>query len=181
MEEEFQSWFLNGGGILHSSVEIASDSTGSFLRTRHGQNLSPGSYIVSCPHTLTLSWLNVIHGSESFLNCFDMQSASRLINETVLTRFFLMKQYALKERSFWWPYIQSLPQPNFLNHLNMPFWYDAEDLIWIRGTNIEYAMREKEQLWRREFEEGARLLALEGFDENQNWSWFVLNRCQDYC
>ena len=173
MEESFQSWFLHSGGTLHPSVEIASDSTGSFLRTRNGQNLPPGSCVVSCPHTLTLSWLNVIHSSESFLNDFDLRTASHMINETVLTRFFLMKQYVLKEKSFWWSYIQSLPQPDLEKHLNLPFWYDAEDLIWIRGTNLEYAMREKEQIWRREFEEGARLLALEGIDGNQNWSWFV--------
>ena len=174
MENDFQSWFLSNGGTIHPSVEIASNATGSFLRARQGNELSPGSCVISCPHTLTVSWLNVMDDCEFLTKGFDMRSTSPLTNETVLARFFLMKQYGLKKRSFWWPYIESLPQPDVGRHLNMPFWYDAEDLVWIRGTNLEYAMEEKEKLWRQEFDEGAKFPALNGSEPDPNWSWLVL-------
>lgn len=172
-KDELESWFLQGGGTLHASAEIALDSTGLFVRACQGQDILPGSCIVSCPHELTLSWLNAIEGSDPFVDSFNLSSASRFLNKTVITRFFLIKQFQLHEKSYWWPYIHSLPQPDSSDRLSTPMWYEVDDIVWIRGTNLEYAMKMKEQLWRQEYEEALSLLRIGSSNARELYSWFV--------
>lgn len=169
--DELYAWLLASGGYFHPAVEIASDSTGSYLRARSGQNIASESLVISCPHSLILSWQQVKHGPGNFLGFFDLQHASPLINETVIIRFFLIRQYVLREKSQWWPYIRSLPQPDAEDHLHTPLWYESKELVWIQGTNLELGAKTRERIWRQEYEEGMRLL-LPAVDEPANlWSW----------
>lgn len=165
------AWFVTGGGIIHPDVEMAYDSTGSYLRARSEHDIAAESSVISCPHNLIISWPQVVHGPDQFLRRFDWQRASRLINEAVIIRFFLIRQYALKENSPWWPYIRSLPQPDAGDHLDTPLWYGNEDLVWIRGTNLEFGATTKETLWRQEYEEGMKLLIPPADELVELWSW----------
>jgi hypothetical protein len=172
---EFCNWFVAGGGIIHPNVEIASDSTGSYLRALSGHDIAAECPIISCPHNLIISWPQVVHDPDLFLDRFDIRRASHLIDEAVIIRFFLIREYALKEKSQWWPYIRMLPQPDSANQLDTPLWYGSKELIWIRGTNLEFGANIKEKMWRQEYEEGMGLLnpAADGSAEQPPWSWSV--------
>lgn len=173
MEEDFKSWFLSHGGVLHPDIDIGSDSDGFFIRTRDEQDLLPGARVVSCPHSLIISWLKAVQ--DPFLGQLDLQSASRLINQLVITRIFLMEQFQLREQSLWWPYIRMLPQPDAAHTFNTPLWYGPEDLAWIRGTNLEFGAQKMESMWRQEYEEATSLFRSRGSEQVDIWSWFVFD------
>ena len=161
--EDFESWFLINGGYLHPSVEIASGDEGNIVRVKQDHTLSPGSMVVSCPHELTISWPGI--------NQYHFPHVHTTFTPHIATRLFLMKQYLLKEQSPWWPYINSLPRS-----FSTPLWYDEDDLIWLRGTNLGKATEIREEAWRQEYENALQLLFADGFrPEKMNlWTWFVI-------
>ena len=158
-----RAWFLHHGGVLHEVLELARGSQGYHLRSKTESNLAVNSMIISCPHKLTISWLNA---KESLPENF--------IGSTVpyvATRFFLIQQRLLCDKSFWWPYIQALPEPN-RDCLHTPMWYNQNDMLWVKGTNLEAAVLHRSQKWRQEYEENIRLLDLSE-SQRKEWSWFV--------
>ena len=163
--QDFESWFLTNGGYLHPSVEIAvDDHTGSFLRVKQNHILSPDSIVVSCPHHLTISW--------PIINQLHLPDVHSAFTPHVATRLFLIKQRLLKTESLWWPYINSLPLS-----FRTPLWYDDNDLIWLRGTNLCNAKKIREDAWRREFENAMQSLFSSESDSQQKnlWTWFVID------
>lgn len=137
-------------------------SHGSYLAVRAGLDLSPGSCIVSCPKVLTLSYLNAL--SSDFSDDQNLAFPTKFtknVDPHVVVRFFLMEQYLLEKESFWWPYIDLLPSPDNPESLNTPMWYSEGDALWIRGTNLEQAVQDRERGWRAEYEDGLRQLLLE--------------------
>ena len=173
MEEDmFEAWFLAHGGYINPNIEIAEDRiTGRYMRVVDGEDLGAGSLIVSCPHELTISWLNVIKGSETFLSQFDLREGYHAINPVVIVRFFVMNEYLKAEKSFWWAYIRSIPQPTEAQLLGTPLYYDDEDWVWLRGTNLEHAANKTERMWRKEYDEVMQsLIRIDGSLAN-SWSW----------
>ena len=163
--EDFESWFLTNGGYLHPSVEIASDaSDGNFVRVKQNHILSAGSIIVSCPHHLTISW--------PVINQLHFPDVHSTFTPHVATRLFLVKQRLLKAQSPWWPYINSLPFS-----FSTPLWYDENDLIWLRGTNLGNAKKIREEAWRQEYQNAMQSLFTRGSDSQQQhlWTWFVID------
>ena len=156
-------WFEAHGGIFGEQIEITSGSSlGYYLIVKEGQNLVPGSCIVSCPKVLTLSYLNALSSefSEGQSLAFPLNFTMN-VDPHVVVRFFLMEQYLLKTESFWWPYIQLLPSPQRPESLSTPMWYSEEDVVWIRGTNLQQAVQDRERSWRAEYKDGLRRLLLE--------------------
>ena len=156
-------WFKAHGGTFGEQIEITSGSSlGYYLIVKEGQNLAPGSCIVSCPKVLTLSYLNALSSqfSEGQSLAFPFNFTMN-VDPHVVVRFFLMEQYLLKTESFWWPYIQILPSPQPPESLNTPMWYSEEDVVWIRGTNLQQAVQDRERSWRAEYKDGLRRLLLE--------------------
>ena len=172
MEDDFEQWFLANGGYIHPNVEIASDPVaGRYLRVVDGQSLEADSLIVSCPHELTISWLNVVKGSETFLGQFALGEAYDTVNQVVVVRFFLINEYLKRRESFWWPYIRSLLQPTEAESLGTPMYYEENDWAWIRGTNLECAARKTESMWHLEYDEAMQsLVPMDGSHANK-WSW----------
>lgn len=163
--EDFESWFLTNGGYLHPSVEIAADDhNGSFLRVKQNQILSPGSIVVSCPHHLTISW--------PIINQLHLPSVQSTFTPHVASRLFLIKQRLLQAQSPWRPYINSLPRS-----FSTPLWYDENDLIWLRGTNLGKAKEIREDAWRQEYQNAMQSLFSSGSDSQQKhlWTWFVID------
>ena len=160
---DFESWFLANGGYLHPSVEIASGDEGNIIRVKQDHTLLPGSMIVSCPHELTISWPGV--------NKCHFPHVHSTFTPHIATRLFLMKQYLLREHSPWWPYINSLPRS-----FSTPLWYDDDDLIWLRGTNLGKAKEIREEAWRQEYENAMQLLFADGsgLERMTPWTWFVI-------
>ena len=169
--DEWSAWFVAGGGMIHPAVEVASDMTGSYLRARSGHDIAAESSVISCPHSLIISWHQVCQGPESFLSHFDLQRASHLVSPAVIIRFFLIRQYVLKEKSRWWPYIRSLPHPDAGDHMDTPLWYGSRESVWIQGTNLEFGAQTQEELWRKEYQEGIGLLVPPADEPAYLWSW----------
>ena len=161
--EDLESWLLVNGGYLHPSVEIGSVDDGQCVRVKHGHVLLPGSTVVSCPHELTISWPGV--------NQYHFPHVQSSFTPHIATRLFLMKQLLLREQSSWWPYINSLPRS-----FSTPLWYDDNDLLWLRGTNLGNAKEVREEAWRQEYENTMRLLFTDGSSSEQKhlWTWFVV-------
>ena len=149
-------WFTGNGGIVHPDVNItSSELNGYCLRVREDANLPPGSHVVDCPHNLTISVMDLDWAKDPWPEDFKLQWSH---SPKVLTRFFLMEQFLKKEESFWWPYIQMLPQPHQLNLLNTPMWYEESDCVWIKGTNLEGSRTSRQVAWRQEHGEAIALL-----------------------
>jgi hypothetical protein len=167
-DEDFESWFRSNGGYLHPSVELTSGlAEGNGMRVKEGQDLLSGSMIVSCPHDLTLSWASA--------RKYHFPTIHSTLLSHVASRLFVMKQYLLREHSPWWPYIKSLPQPADKDALRTPMYYDAEDLVWIRGTNLEHARKVCGDTWYKEYTDALpHLFGKRDRDEERKlWTWLV--------
>ena len=166
--DNFELWFLSNGGYINPAIEITSStSDGTFLRVDGDEGLLPGAEIISCPHELTISWPSI--------RKYHLENVSSTMKPHVATRLFLMKQYILRERSLWWPYIKSIPQPYQNDAFNTLLYYDASDMAWIRGTNLEYARQVREDAWRKEYDDAMQETFRNKFtsEDGQVWTWFV--------
>ena len=161
---DFESWFLHNGGYLHPSVEIASDDVdGNFARVKQDHVLLPGSIVVSCPHQLIISWPSICQ--------HHFPHSHSPFTPHIAVRLFLMKQRLLQVQSRSWPYINSLPHT-----FSTPLWYDENDLVWLRGTNLGSAKEIREEAWRQEYENAMQLLFPDSFksEDKHLWTWFVI-------
>ncbi|KAL8711254.1 MAG: hypothetical protein Q9225_007157 [Loekoesia sp. 1 TL-2023] len=162
--EVFRQWFLDGGGRLGEHVELRKDSNhNAHLRVAEGYGLKPGSCIVSCPHALTLSDFNARDAMNSPLNdiCFAAFEDANAVSSVSLLRFFLIEQLHLGTMSFWWPYIDILPDPFSEYSFDTPLYYSEDDLKWIHGTSLEHSTRKIEGLWRDDYAQGLQALRQE--------------------
>lgn len=187
------SWARGHGACIHEQVEAYDDPKyGIALRVRSAQgsghlgsnvhgsspekrSLPPKSRIVSCPFTLSISYMNA-------LNTFhDLQGHSlqfpALFIETlephVIGHFFLVQQYLNVEISHWGPYIRSLPQPEEAGKLGTPLYFTQSDMAWIKGTNLELAREQRERTWKSDWE-GARQILDTSFGWEKwkgKWTW----------
>ncbi len=176
-------WATSHGASLHDSVEIYDDAiTGYSFRVRPSSttSLAPWERVVSLPTSISLSYLNVL----SPLNQQQQQQAvdgngglpSEVIASTpphVLGRLFLAKQYLAGRQSFWWPYIQALPQPDIQGEggggedwILPPFW-PADDAELLEGTNVEIGLEKIRRDVRDEYSRASELLAVYGRDETE--------------
>jgi hypothetical protein len=144
------------------------------MRVSDTEVLAADSLIVSCPHELTISWMNVISGSKAFLDQFDLGNVDPAVNQVVIVRFFVMNEYLKQRDSFWWPYIRSLPQPSEIHLLGTPLWYSDCDRKWIRGTGLEKSASRTEQMWRQEYESAMHSLHPMARSSISEWSWCVV-------
>lgn len=176
MEDDFKRWFQSHGGKFDANVDIDSSSDGFYLRVSNEKDLSPKTLVVSCPHSLTISWLSVV--KDSFFGRLDLNSVERQsLQQSVFTRFFLVKQFLLQRESLWWPYIRLLPQPASVGgNFNTPPWYDSEDLPWIRGTNLEFGTKKLEESWRQGYDTAMKLFASRDSKQAETWTWFVYSQ-----
>ena len=144
------SWFSTNGGFLHQNVEVASGSVdGYHLLVKNGCSVSSRDCILSCPRELTFSIFNLREKIYPWLDQLKLKWHDAL---EVPTRFFLMEQYLIKEGSFWWPYIQTIPQPNNEKGLQTPLYYEQDDLAWIHGTNLDGGRNHRTLIWREQYE-----------------------------
>ncbi|PKS13058.1 hypothetical protein jhhlp_000399 [Lomentospora prolificans] len=171
--DALRSWAGSHGAQLHPNIEIAQDPvTGAGFQVKAnppGLQVNGGDTVVTCPMSITLSYLNALpNPPPGFRQESDeSQFPSHFLKGApphVIGRFFLIKQYLLGKDSFWWPYIQALPQPDQQSSwLIPPFWPD-EDVAYLHGTNLEISIREIRSTLQDEYEKAKRLL--EGW---KNW------------
>lgn len=126
------------------------------------QDLPPGSNIVTCPYQISLSYLNAIaapgflrHSKPFPQNFLDTLSQD---DPNIIGYFFLIQQYVLKDKSFWWPYIRLLPQPSEPEKLGIPIWWSEEDRRFLEGTNAEPPIKTRKVMWVNEWKRAIAIL-----------------------
>lgn len=166
------SWARERGARLHPSVEVYSDpETGYSMRWRarhecdefHHESLDVETEVVTCPTSLTISYINALVGPIEMTGSLTRQPSfpASFIDATppfVVGRFFLMQQYLGDKQSPWFPYIQSLPQPENVDAWILPAFWPEEDAAKLEATNAAQAAREMRDRVRAEFRKARKLL-----------------------
>lgn len=164
--EVLVDWAAKHGAQLHPSVEVYQDpTTGLSFRVKPDAeaNLEPYELIVSLPTSLTLSYLSALSddGPRPFPKALIEHAPPH-----VTGRLFLIKEYLKGEESFWWPYIQALPQPHNRGAWTLPpFWPDHEAEL-LDGTNVEVGIEKIKGDVRREIKDTMQLLFVHGTDKD---------------
>lgn len=173
MAEELEEWFATNGGVIHATIS-RNHADGLHLRYSYNHTKhAPEDPVVSCPHALSLSILDLDCAGDRWPEEFVLHHKDA---PEVLTRFFLIDQYLEGRDSFWWPYLSMLPQPTEPHPFHTPLWYGEEDCAWIAGTNLEAARTGRIVAWQREFDEGLELLkgsSRVGSSLTCLYSWYV--------
>lgn len=155
------SWATANGAQLHPSVEVYEDAqTGLSFRVKPDASspTKPFESIVSLPVSLPLSFLNAQPGRDDDKSVFPTSFLDQTPPHAV-NRFFLVKQYLLGQESFWWPYIQALPQPSQLESWASPPFWPSDDAELLEGTNVEVGVDKIRSDVKLEFKAGLKLLA----------------------
>ena len=170
MIEDLLHWANRQGTTLHPSVEIYEDPTTGFS-FRAVENISIETKLVSCPYGVSLSYLNALdvfpfarHSSEAFPQIF--LDTLEPEHPNIIGHFFLMQQYLLGEKSFWWTYMRLLPQPD--KPSNIPALWSEEDQKYLNGTNVEPAIRNRISLWEDDWLKAISLLS--GFPNAEKYT-----------
>ena len=165
--ECFRKWFSANGGFLNSSAQIMEVEEGRhYVRVGPGYEVGENETLISCPNDLSFNFATCCKRDASkSVSKIDMRS----LQQNIAVRLALMEQYLLGQESFWWPYISILPQPfHKSTHLgnsakdavchmpsqsfHTPLYFNDEDLLWLIGTNLGGAVRERGKAWEEEFE-----------------------------
>lgn len=160
------AWGEQNGATLNPNAEVyVSPTFGLSLRVKESTpengtaSLSPHSTIVSTPYTTSLSYMNA-HDAFPSLSARSPRFPQKFLNEVpakVIGCYFLMQQYLLGDKSFWAPYICSLPQPDESEKLATPLYWNDEARAWLNGTNLLMAVRQREDMWREELDHAAKV------------------------
>ncbi|VUC24848.1 unnamed protein product [Clonostachys rosea] len=148
-------WASSHGAVLNNHVEVHNDPvTGFSFRVKDGHVLPAWETVVSLPTSLSLSYLNAVSQG-----CFHPELVSKTPPH-VVGRLFLVKEYLRGKDSFWWPYIQALPQPDDKASWALaPFWPKDEAEL-LEGTNVEVGLEKIRRDVKREYEDITNLLRL---------------------
>lgn len=140
---------------MNSHLEVHDDPvTGFSFRVKDGHVLPAWETVVSLPTSLSLSYLNAVSQG-----CFHPELVSKTPPH-VVGRLFLVREYLRGKDSFWWPYIQALPQPGDKTSWALaPFWpLDEAELL--EGTNVEVGLEKIRRDVKREYQDVTALLKL---------------------
>ncbi|RDA89711.1 hypothetical protein CP533_2521 [Ophiocordyceps camponoti-saundersi (nom. inval.)] len=133
--ERLTAWATDQGASIHPSVQIhRTPSTGLQLRVKPTSDCgpAPSEAILRVPTSLTLSYLDALSPSSSF-----PASLLARLPPHVVGRLFLVRQFLLGSSSFWWPYIQALPQPGEQDQSwRLPPFWPWEHVELLEGTNV---------------------------------------------
>lgn len=172
MAEKLVFWASSLGTQLHPDVEIYDDPvTGLSFRAR--KEIPSQTKLVNCSYRVTISYLNAVNTPGFFRHgeAFPEQFLDSLSpgDPNIIGHFFLMQQYLLNRKSFWWPYIQLLPQPD--KPSSIPALWPAEDQRYLDGTNAEPAIKKRTTLWRDEW--GKATALLQGFENHEQYTYHL--------
>ncbi|CZR58153.1 uncharacterized protein PAC_08044 [Phialocephala subalpina] len=155
---ELIQWGLWNGIQLHNRVGIYEDPAMG-LSFRALGTIPPETQLAVSPPTTALSYLNAV-GALDFKNYDSPQFPPEFIGGLndkypyIIGNFFLMQQFLMREKSHWWQYIQTLPQPDQPERLATPLWWSDEDLQFLAGTNAELYVERKHKSWTFDYNRG---------------------------
>lgn len=191
-EERFSalvSWAKHHGASLHPALQIYKDDvTGFSMRVESSSDpeepiLKPQDEILTCPLGISLSYLNALKGQplSSTPSEQPSQSAALFPPELleaaphIIGRFFLMQQYLLGKKSFWYPYISTLPQPDVASSWSSPPFWPEEDAEFLEGTNTGIAAETIRAQLKEEFKLARKILKDANFENWQDYTRLLYN------
>ena len=135
-------WATQHGAVLHPLVEVYSDPVTGFsfrVKPHVSDIIPPFEPILNLPTKLALSCRNAILDTVSPQNPKHPFPAVLidLLPPHVVGRLFLIREFLKAEESFWWPYIQSLPQPADTGAWALPPFWPSHEAELLEGTNVE--------------------------------------------
>jgi hypothetical protein len=156
--EALEAWLKKHGGYLHPEVRILHSSDAG-VHMRASDFIPPATLLASVPHSLTLSYLNALVDD----NFPVFRTQRQEFKVEAIGFFYLMAQYITRERSFWQPYLVSLPGP--ASELMQPFFFeDQEDVSWLEDTDVWHTITAKKEIYDKYYREGIAVLEEAGID-----------------
>jgi hypothetical protein len=179
---QLKSWFVGNGGLIDDSISIVYDEqSGQHIRATSNITASEDSVkaLSKCPFSLTLSCLNILDSPPAGIrNCSSESVCIHLVDKVpkaVQSYFFLCEQKLLGEKSFWAPYIATLPKEG---EMTTPWWFSEEDLVWLLGTGIHVSpepersgVEMRRGMWKQHWQEGSSLLKDAGVPDVERYTW----------
>lgn len=135
-------WFIENGGSIHPSVLFRLDDAGGIYAYAKEDIPEPppgGIQLCVCPPKLQLSYHRI------------PPELREILPEQVCANLALIQEWNLRDSSLWAPYIHCLPRPE---QMTTPMYFDDRnggDTVWLRGTNLNAAWREREVQWANEY------------------------------
>ncbi|KAL7896263.1 hypothetical protein HDV63DRAFT_385289 [Trichoderma sp. SZMC 28014] len=160
-------WAASHHATLHPSAEIYDDpNTGLSFRVKaSAAPIPPYEPIVSLPTSLSLSYANALAPTPAFPREFLSKTKPHVIG-----RLFLIKELLRGEESFWWPYIQALPQPEDVDDWALPPFWPEEEAELLEGTNVEIGLDKIRDDLKKEFRDAKALLLASQKDAEDDFS-----------
>nr|POE47189.1 ribosomal lysine n-methyltransferase set10 [Quercus suber] len=163
-----EDWLRANGGFLHPSLSIAHSAT-SGLHWRANGPIPAGTSLITVPHGLALSYLNALVDDAYPV----FQKQRRRFKVENIGFFYLMVQYVNREKSFWKPYLDLLPQPS--SDLCTPLWFrEQHDLDWLEGTDVLHTAKGRLEIYEQYYATGVEVLHEAGIDSAPyTWDLFI--------
>jgi len=152
-------WVVKNDGYLHPSVQIAhSFHKGFHAVVAPGRRVLARTRIASCPMPATLSVLNALDATP--FSCRGTYFPRGFLRQNLgqpemIQAFFLMEQFIIGDKSWWAPYIRTLPT---LRDVEEWQWEKGEDVEWIEGTNLKIGVAAQVAKWQDMYAVGIRQL-----------------------
>lgn len=173
-------WAEANGARLHQSVNVYHDeATGFSFRVSPTATAPVEAHdpIVKLPPSLALSFINAV--SDKDATALGPELLDKL-RPHVISRLFLVKEFLRGKDSFWWPYIQALPQPGDRESWALPPFWDNDEAELLEGTNVEVGLEKIRGDVKRELKEIVDILATQGTDfgrrfkpEHYHWAYCI--------
>lgn len=162
-----ESWFRSHGGYLHPNIRILQappDSSPGIHYHATGQ-LPAGTTFARAPHSLALSYLNAL--VDDVFPIFAQQWQRFKVE--AMGFWYLMVQYVSLERSFWKPYLATLPAPG--SEFTQPLFFDKPtDVEWLEGTDVWHTAIARKEVYEQYYGDGVAVLREAGVDvEPYTW------------
>lgn len=114
------------------------------------------SNVVSCPLSLSLSYLNLDPNQKEVLTVdSDLSRCKGAIADHILTYLLLIEQRTKGEASPWHAYIACLPGPE---SMTTPIWFEDNDMAFLSGTALAPAARERKAEMLKHLEHATEVL-----------------------
>ena len=159
-----ESWFKSNGGYLHPNITIRAGlpngcHPSSGIHYCATGPISPNTILASAPASLSLSYLNAAF-DDTFIVFLQIR---RLLPIEATGFWYLAVQYVNRERSYWKPYLESLPSSS--SHFTQPLWFEhPDDIAQLEGTPVWQEITERKKIYQQYYDVGFSILQKSGSD-----------------
>ena len=160
---ELQEFLRENGGYLHPFTRLVEDDEYG-VHLQAVEDLEAETHLLTSPHSTSLSCLNAM--VDDAYPVFKNNATAFTVE--ALGFFYLMTQWIDRERSFWKPYLDTLPSPE--EGFGTPSFFNDEDLKWLEGTDLHSSFVSRQLVWQKYWRQGVAVLKRHGVD-TEPYTW----------